>query len=544
MPSPDAAIILSAGPMNFMDLPVGTNRSNALIPVRGKPVIGWILDDLLQKDIRRAAVVVQSADYRLQQFLERTYSKRMDLRVVSPEPNGTILHSLRAGMAAQPSQGLTRVVLGDTLIRDPYAGDEDFLYAGPVNAPRRWCLIETDSDGIITGYLDKQETGASTALAAAGYYHLRDSPWLGQCLEAAIAAGERELSALLRRYGTRRPIRMHAADEWYDFGHIDTLVLARQRLVQSRYFNSVTVDPVLNTITKVSSPGKLQDEIDWYRALPAELQVLTPRILAVERTDERLSVTQEYYGYPSLAELYLYSDLDEDAWRSILRRVLVVHERLKAHRGELEAADAEEIYVRKTFERLDTLARQDLEWRELLARETVEFNGRRLRNLPLLRDEIAARGRELARSMQPCILHGDFCFSNLLFDVNNQILRVIDPRGSFGEKGIYGDPRYDVAKLRHSVCGRYDFIVADLFDLRGRDGVYEAEIYSNGLHARAGELFDEMVAGAGYALDEVRLIEALLFLSMVALHHGAPRRQILMYLTGLSLLNDVTRCES
>ena len=30
-----------------------------------------------------------------------------------------------------------------------------------------------------------------------------------------------------------------------------------------------------------------------------------------------------------------------------------------------------------------------------------------------------------------------------------------------GHKGIYGDARYDIAKLRHSACGLYDVLVAD-----------------------------------------------------------------------------------
>ena len=69
-------------------------------------------------------------------------------------------------------------------------------------------------------------------------------------------------------------------------------------------------------------------------------------------------------------------------------------------------------------------------------------------------------------------MHGDFCFSNILFDLGHQIVRVIDPRGRFGQKGIYSDPRYDMAKLRHSIGGLYDFIVADLFDVQEQEGEF------------------------------------------------------------------------
>ena len=64
------------------------------------------------------------------------------------------------------------------------------------------------------------------------------------------------------------------------------------------------------------------------------------------------------------------------------------------------------------------------------------------------------------------IMHGDFCFSNILYDFKSQSIKVIDPRGLSGdgkEQSIYGDLRYDVAKLAHSVIGKYDFIIAGRF---------------------------------------------------------------------------------
>ena len=63
-------------------------------------------------------------------------------------------------------------------------------------------------------------------------------------------------------------------------------------------------------------------------------------------------------------------------------------------------------------------------------------------------------------------MHGDFCFSNILYDFKSQSIKVIDPRGLSGdgkEQSIYGDLRYDVAKLAHSVIGKYDFIIAGRF---------------------------------------------------------------------------------
>ena len=59
------------------------------------------------------------------------------------------------------------------------------------------------------------------------------------------------------------------------------------------------------------------------------------------------------------------------------------------------------------------------------------------------------------------IVHGDLAFSNILYSPRNTIFKFIDPRGNFVIDTIYGDYRYDLAKLRHCYHGRYDEIIND-----------------------------------------------------------------------------------
>ncbi|WP_438404094.1 hypothetical protein, partial [Aeromonas veronii] len=65
------------------------------------------------------------------------------------------------------------------------------------------------------------------------------------------------------------------------------------------------------------------------------------------------------------------------------------------------------------------------------------------------------------------VLHGDFCFSNILYDFRAQKIKVIDPRGitANSEMTIYGDVSYDIAKLSHSILGLYDWIIAGYYDV-------------------------------------------------------------------------------
>jgi dTDP-glucose pyrophosphorylase len=535
----EITIILCGGSINYFQLPVGTNLSNAMIPVNGKPVICWILDDLLEKGINEVIIVLRELDSRLQAFLQVTYVTRMSITMVPLVESETIIQSLQAGLVVSPASGRVRVILGDTLIHDDYQGAGDFVYVGQVADSRRWCLALLDDDQRVQGYADKQIVSGDEYWALAGYYQFEQGAALCACVTESLAAGEKELSAVLHRYGMRHPITARKVQEWYDFGHIDNLVDARRRLLAPRHFNSLQINPILNTITKTSENNDiLQDELNWYLNLPDELKVLAPRILSHKQVNGKVEISQEYYGYPTLAELYVFGELGDNAWVSILRHVLRIHQEFKRYSIELDREQFEEMYITKTFARLEQL-QQYTEWPAILRQETVVINGKELRNLPILTNAIHQRVHQIAGSSVGNIIHGDFCFSNILFDINNQIIRLIDPRGNFGRKGIYGDPRYDMAKLRHSVCGQYDFIVANMFEIQQVKNGFNWRIFANSMQETLAPIFDDMLNEYGYNLDDIRFIEGLLFISMLPLHKDYPNRQRMMYSIGISLLNEV-----
>ena len=102
------------------------------------------------------------------------------------------------------------------------------------------------------------------------------------------------------------------------------------------------------------------------------------------------------------------------------------------------------------------------------------------------------------------IIHGDLCFANIMVDSNLSFIKVIDPRGKFGSYDIYGDFGYELAKLFHSVDGKYDFIIKDLFtvqydiqkcavDYQIKDRVRDYDLYQLFLSV----FKDEIGAGGG-----------------------------------------------
>jgi hypothetical protein len=126
-------------------------------------------------------------------------------------------------------------------------------------------------------------------------------------------------------------------------------------------------------------------------------------------------------------------------------------------------------------------------------------------------------------------MHGDFCFSNILYDSRSRRIKVIDPRGYIGPGAptIYGDPCYDLAKLAHSIVGRYDHIIAGRYTMSANDGYRLSISFERAPQQEWLEkLFAELVATrTGLARQEVHAVMIGLFLSMLPLHADRPDRQ-------------------
>jgi dTDP-glucose pyrophosphorylase len=539
-----SAIVLCGGDTNLSDLPIVTNRSNAMIPVNGKPVIGWIIDDLLEKGFTELILVLRSDNRKLYKYVDWAFGNVVKIHYAFVQPGGTILQSLLAGVDGLPEHKGVHIVLGDTLIRDSVPDFCDYVFVGPFQNPKDWCLVELENGQWVTEYYDKQGEVCPGWLALAGVYSLSDCSLLRKVLSEQIFSGGREISHVLREYGKIHRIHAVTANEWYDFGHIHYFNLAKQRLLQSRYFNSLKIDPVRGTISKTSTrPEKLADELNWYNLLPDQLKIFCPRLERVE-SDNGVVITQEYYGYPNLAELYVFGDLALTVWMNALQRLLSIHGLFKNYEGAVDSTDVIDMYVDKTDRRIEELVRQR-GWKEILEADSIKINGKTYSNYKKLQSVVVKEVERMAATCRGCIIHGDFCFSNILYDLSAQVVRLIDPRGKFGNLDLYGDPRYDMAKLRHSIAGRYDFILADLFRIAQNGGDdFSLEIVEPEDYKSIVTYFDSLLHEHGYDLKEIMLIEALLFVSMTPLHKDQPSRQKAMYLIGIMQLNDVLRNEN
>lgn len=519
--------------------------NNQIIPVRGKPAISWVIEECLDSKV---ILTLSSANTRVINYVTKRYPEVKIVRIdsVKEEKKVTgfsILDSLAHAMeAVAVDTELLTVVLGDTMCRNVPKNNDDFVVVSDDFASsERWCLVECDENANIKELFDKQvNLDIKNKKALIGYYQFAEPNLVQKLLLELIYAQKTQISDLLRQYNKQRPIKCVETKEWFDFGHKAGLIKAQNYFYNSRDFNSLKSDPVAGIITKSSSNcKKLEDEYCWYKGLPDKLKVLVPRVLDFYVKEDKAFLSMEMYGYPPLSELFILGNLSLEEWQLVIRRLFEVHRLFEKCEGELPQENFYDLYLHKTWQRLKDLHIQNVYWQKLWTYDEIVINGVVYKNIRYFETRLNDAIEGLVQNVKVSVMHGDYCFSNILFDTNSFICRLIDPRGRLGQQTVYGDARYDIAKLRHSVVGGYDFAVHGLFNLVERENVFEISGNYPDFQEKLTEFFDKTTVEFGFDLNEIRLIEALLFLSMIPLHKDNFERQKVFYLKAVKKINAI-----
>ena len=184
----------------------------------------------------------------------------------------------------------------------------------------------------------------------------------------------------------------------------------------------------------------------------------------------------------------------------------------KLHEAEKVPADSfsvKEAYFHKTFDRLAKIQDMIPYGRE----PVITVNGRKCRNVYYHRRTLEkALDKLVLNCKEFSFIHGDCTFSNMMVRETGEPV-LIDPRGYFGYSELYGDERYDWAKVYYSIAGNYDQFNLKRFRLHigdnSEDGV-NLEIASNHWE----ELANELIKMTGSDEDEIKLLHAVIWLSL------------------------------
>lgn len=324
-------------------------------------------------------------------------------------------------------------------------------------------------------------------------------------------------------------------DIWYDFGHINTYYRSKSHLTSERSFNSILINN--QTVQKESyKKDKILAEANWFCSIPATLKSYTPKLFNSGERDGKGFYEIEYFFLSTLSELFVFGFNNQFVWEKIFascQQFIEISYTLKPIK-KIDLTNFNDFYAKKTYSRLNefkNISNFDL-------KRPITLNGEVYPSL-LQIVEITSDLIKPFNIDEVCISHGDFCFSNILYDFRKQNIKVIDPRGLDFENNqlIYGDIRYDVAKLAHSVIGLYDHIIAGYYELVENEPYnYNFKIYTTPIIENIQNKFLE-TKFTGKSFEELDTFPILihLFLSMLPLHADDENRQKALIMNALRL---------
>jgi hypothetical protein len=437
----------------------------------------------------------------------------------------TALTSIEAEKERQ-IQGPIRILHGDTLVSD-FPKNDAFIGVSKLEVDYNWEFDQVDKSG--------------------------DSIWCGCFAFNSIGNLKNQLERqklfveAVRSYDKIIPLARVCVKTWMDFGHINTYFQSRSQLTTQRSFNTLSVSG--GCVRKAGLPGhKIIAEGQWFKKLPVPFKCYSPQLIdSGKDSGGNPYYVTEYLPIPPLNEIYVHGRNSSVFWQKAIG--LCVDYLQKCTEYPVPAKSASRISGE-----LCLLARNKTVSRlELFEKNNRWFNGKKpininCNNIPSILDIVEDCVCKIKNSPAlPGFLHGDFCFSNILYDSRSRMIKVIDPRGLDSSDKItsYGDVRYDVAKLTHSIIGLYDFIMADAFNCRMTKSVkcynIVIDIFKDQRIEKIQNEFILNTQGGRISAKQALPLVVLLFFSMLPLHSDNPKRQLALLANGCRIYSQMIK---
>ncbi|MDR2489230.1 MAG: aminoglycoside phosphotransferase family protein [Desulfovibrio sp.] len=410
-------------------------------------------------------------------------------------------------------QGGVRLLRGDVL---------------PGDIPEAFDAVSVAS-GSSGGIWENEGKGGGEERLIQVFFSFSSIKTLLRCLTSA----EHSFGDALEAYAREHPLRFVPVGRCFELGHINAYFRSRAALTAQRAFNSIRVNA--NIVTKTGIPyRKIEAEAHWFCRVPPQIKKYIPQLIAYGHKRGRPYYQLEYLSLSPLNELFVHGRNPVSFWEYAFNRLEDFFLDAAGTVSDTEAVRraARRLYADKTRQRL--LLFTEAEGIDV-AKPLFYADTR----LPALQDicEECLR-KTLALPCAPGILHGDLCLSNIFIDMRSGRIKIIDPRGldHDGTKTIYGDQKYDLAKLAHSCIGLYDFIISGYYRLEAGDAYhYDLRFVLDERLAAVQAKFWGKRFIPQCSVADILPLTVLLFLSMLPLHSDDRKKQQAMFANALRL---------
>jgi glucose-1-phosphate thymidylyltransferase len=249
------AIIPVAG-VGTMLRPLTYTQPKPLIPVAGKPIVSFIIDELTKHGVTDLIFVVGYLGEKVRSFVEKNYGHLNVDFVYQAERQG-LGHAIWKCKELVSEDEELLIFLGDTII----IADLDIFLDCPHSAlavkkvtdPTKFGVVEIDKEGFVTKAIEKPNIPKSNS-AIVGLYKIKETKKLFDALTFMIdneikTHGEYQLTdALMRMINDGVKFTTFEVKNWFDCGKREILLETNATLLDRGDYPTENVDQFEATI--------------------------------------------------------------------------------------------------------------------------------------------------------------------------------------------------------------------------------------------------------------------------------------------------------
>ncbi|HOJ31223.1 MAG TPA: sugar phosphate nucleotidyltransferase [bacterium] len=209
-----------------------------LLPVAGKPILGYLIDYVKTLGINRFVFITGHLGNKIVDYVKIHHS---DVEAIFVRQEEFIGLGYAISLAADHVNGPVFINLGDTLIesnaKDLIEDGISWIALKEVKDPRRFGVAVTDGEGVIKRVVEKPSEMISTQ-ALCGVYFLNNSHLLFDCLKILISSGRKTRNefqltdAIQMMIEKGEKILGIPARIWLDCGKLETLLETNRYLLE------------------------------------------------------------------------------------------------------------------------------------------------------------------------------------------------------------------------------------------------------------------------------------------------------------------------
>lgn len=231
-----------------------------LLPVAGKPILGHIIENLLEAGIKQQVFVVGHLKEKIQEYVERDFADKIDMEFFVQEPRRGLGHAIWTAKEGLQDTEEILVVLGDTIFdadtKKILNIPGNVLAVQEVDDPRSFGIVRLDEHQQVIALKEKPAIPTSN-LALVGLYKISSCQALLAELDKMIQTGQDGqqdfllTDALMGMIHQGINFRSHSVENWFDCGKKDSLLQANRIMLERLpvktdfdFENSVIIPPV------------------------------------------------------------------------------------------------------------------------------------------------------------------------------------------------------------------------------------------------------------------------------------------------------------